>query len=305
MGNYFGATPTALMWNDNMIEVALRSGQAGSDVMLAKPWPKDSPFQLEIDIQAADNNKDDAWFFSAPGGNKIYGKGTIPAHRESFIVKISNPDPMLTFCQNIIEAFPGGQTDVRIVFTPADLPNVQPLITFSSPSIADLMRVTNHESVNLFAEALNISNDERSIGRSVEGGTAASMAWMRKHKINTSGTRILDGSGVSPMNRVTAQAMVDALSAIYRMDAYEFFKASLPVAGESGTMKYYFNTGASKGNLRAKSGTMTGVRNYTGYVRNKYEENIAFCIMMNDYDEARKSEIMEKVGRLMEAVIQD
>ena len=53
-----------------------------------------------------------------------------------------------------------------------------------------------------------------------------------------------------------------------------------------------------------KSGTMKGVRNYAGYVKNKYGETIAFCLMMNDYDEDRKSAIMKKVETLMEAVIE-
>ncbi|NQV51917.1 MAG: D-alanyl-D-alanine carboxypeptidase/D-alanyl-D-alanine-endopeptidase [Flavobacteriales bacterium] len=305
MGNYFGATPSAFMWKDNMMEVALRSGQVGTDVVLADPWPTDGPFALEIDIQAAEGTKDDAWFFSAPGSDLIYGKGSIPAHRERFVVKISNPDPMHTFCQWLIDDLDLGTPEIQINHERIPIPNIQVLVALESPHLSDVIRVTNQESVNLFAEALNLANDQAEVYRSVDGGLEASKAFLQKHKIKAAGVRLLDGSGISPMNRMTAQTMVEVLSTMYRTDSYEFFRASLAVGGESGTMKWYFKSGAAKGNIRGKSGTMTGVRNYAGYVKNQHDEQIAFCLMMNDYDEARRSEVMHKFETLIEAVIQD
>ncbi|MEQ9188806.1 MAG: D-alanyl-D-alanine carboxypeptidase/D-alanyl-D-alanine-endopeptidase [Cryomorphaceae bacterium] len=305
MGNYFGASPTAFMWKDNMIEVALRSGQVGSDVVLAEPWPTDHPFTLEIDIKASDNSIDDAWFFSAPGSDLIYGKGSIPAHKERFVVKISNPDPMLTFCQDLIKELELGTPSIQINHERIPVPNIQVLVEMKSPNLAEIIRVTNQKSINLFAEALNLANDRAAQYRSVNGGLDASRAFLEGHKIKANGVRLLDGSGISPMNRMTAQTMVELLGALYRTDSYEFFRSSLPVGGQSGTLKSYFKSGNASGNVRAKSGTMSGVRNYAGYVKNKYEEHIAFCLMMNDYDETRRSELMMKFERLIEAVIQD
>lgn len=305
MGNYFGASPSAFTWQDNMLKVDLRSGQPGKPVVLASPWPINSPYSLDIDITAADNNKDDAWFFSAPGSKMIYGKGTIPARHERFTVKISNPDPVASFAQALIKRMKWDGATWSIRHTPVDFEQEVEIISISSPKLSELIRVTNYESVNLFAEALNLANDTSGLYRSVEGGSEQAYAYLKKLKVNSNGMRILDGSGVSPMNRINSQGMVDLLSAIYRSNNYEFFKASLPVGGESGTVKWYFKSGKAKGNLRAKSGTMRGVRNYAGYVANKYDENIAFCIMMNDYDETRRAEVMRKVENLIEAVIVD
>jgi len=304
MGNYFGATPTGLMWNDNMIEVHLRSGQVGTDVVLAQPWPEYRPFSLEIDIQAAQGDKDDAWFFSAPKSDMIYGKGTIPAHKQDFVVKISNPDPVLTFGQDLVRELKLGEPEIYISHSDLDVETKTLLDIYSAP-LETIAKVTNHQSVNLYAEALNILNDTHTHQKSVEGGVYAAMAQLKQWKVNTSGVRMLDGSGISPMNRMTPQTMVELLGAIYRDDVYPAFYNSLPIGGESGTVKWYFQSGKAKGNLRAKSGTMSGVRNYAGYVKNKYDENVAFCIMLSDYDESRRAEIMKKVERLIEAVIED
>ena len=107
------------------------------------------------------------------------------------------------------------------------------------------------------------------------------------------------------MNRMTAQAMTDFLGSMYRSQKFKSYFNSLPVAGQSGTIKSYFGGTKAEGNLRAKSGTMSGTRNYAGYVTNKYQENIAFCIMMNDYNEDRKSIVMDRVTLLLNALIED
>lgn len=80
---------------------------------------------------------------------------------------------------------------------------------------------------------------------------------------------------------------------------------SLAVAGQSGTIARYFKGTKAQGNLKAKSGTMTGVRNYAGYVKNSNGEMVAFCILINDYNEARKAQIMNRIEELMAAVIED
>lgn len=306
MGNYFGASPTALMWRDNMMTIGLRSGQVGTPAMLANPWPENSRYELDIDIKAANNNKDSAWFFSAPNTTIIYGTGTIPAHKTLFEVKISNPDPVQTFAEELQKACGLNANEVRMIHDNVVIDNVVPLLTMNSVPLFALARITNHHSVNLFAEALLLELDTSDHYKSVVGGTSAIMRYLHDKKIKTSGLRINDGSGASPLNRLTAQAMVDFLSIQYRnKDSFSTFYESLPIGGQSGSVKTYFKSPELAGKLHIKSGTMKGVRNYAGYAKNKYDETIAFCLMMNDYDENRRSEIMQKVALLMQAVITD
>jgi serine-type D-Ala-D-Ala carboxypeptidase/endopeptidase (penicillin-binding protein 4) len=304
MGNYFGATPTAFMWADNTINLDLRSGQAGTDVMLADSWPSDSPYTLDVDIKASTENKDNAWFYSAPKGNTIYGKGSIPAHKDRFTVKISDPDPVQSNAKHLEKLLGLKNIAIQRNYAHIEYASAKTLIDLSSPSLKEIINVTNKQSINLYAEALNLISDTAQELKSVEGGIQSLEAFLTKNKIRHQGNRFLDGSGVSPMNRMTPQVMIDLLSVMYRSPLKEDFQSTLAVGGQSGTFKYYFKSGIAAGNIMGKSGTMNGVRNYAGYVKNKYGETIAFCLMMNDYDEDRKSEIMKKVETLMEAVIE-
>ena len=304
MGNYFGATPTAFMWADNTINLDLRSGQAGTDVMLADSWPSDSPYTLDVDIKASTENKDNAWFYSAPKGNTIYGKGSIPAHKDRFTVKISDPDPVQSYAKHLEKLLGLKNIAIQRNYAHIEYASAKTLIDLSSPSLKEIINVTNKQSINLYAEALNLISDTAQELKSVEGGIQSLEAFLTKNKIRHQGNRFLDGSGVSPMNRMTPQVMIDLLSVMYRSPMKDDFQPTLAVGGQSGTFKYYFKSGKAAGNIMGKSGTMNGVRNYAGYVKNKYGETIAFCLMMNDYDEDRKSEIMKKVETLMEAVIE-
>ncbi|MDP4843591.1 MAG: D-alanyl-D-alanine carboxypeptidase/D-alanyl-D-alanine-endopeptidase, partial [Salibacteraceae bacterium] len=182
---------------------------------------------------------------------------------------------------------------------------VTPLFNITSKPLSTIIRETNMHSINLFADALCTELDSKSSDKSLEGGLETIQTFLGTQKVNTSGTRMLDGSGISPMSRLTAQSLVDFLGAMYRSKNFDTYFKSLPVAGESGTIKNYFGGTKAAGNLRAKSGTMAGTRNYAGYVTNKYQENIAFCIMMNDFDEGRKTAIMDRVQLLLNALIED
>lgn len=305
MGNYFGASPSALMWEDNLLEVYLRTGQAGSDAVLAPASSKHKGFEIDIQVKAADSKRDDAWFFGAPGSNTIYAKGTIPAHQEKFLVKAAHPYPMEEFVKDISRATDLKKLSSQIDYDYIEHEGLKPLVTITSPPLSTIVRLTNQKSINLYAEALNIELDEEDHYKSVAGGIATVESYLKSQKVNMKGVRITDGSGLSPLNRTTCQTMVDVLSVMYRSENKETFMNSLAVAGQSGTIARYFKGTKAQGNLKAKSGTMTGVRNYAGYVKNSNGEMVAFCILINDYNEARKAQIMNRIEELMAAVIED
>lgn len=305
MGNYFGASPTALIWNDNLLEVYLRTGQAGTRAMIAPATVKSSDFEIDLRVMADNGTKDDAWFFGSPGNDVIYAKGTVPAHRDKFLVKAAHPYPMKQFAKDVSAATGLKGLDARIDYDYVEHAGLTPLVTITSPPLSAIVKLTNQKSINLFAEALNIELDTAERYKSVEGGVATVEAYLRAKKVNLKGVRIMDGSGLSPLNRTTCQTMVDLLSHMYRSNNKETFLQSLAVAGQSGTIAGYFKGTKAEGNLKAKSGTMSGVRNYAGYVTNKNNETVAFCIMLNNYDESRKAQIMQRIEELMSAVIED
>lgn len=114
------------------------------------------------------------------------------------------------------------------------------------------------------------------------GGQAVERILSEKIGINTSGMRIIDGSGLSRYNQISPLQMMQVLDFAYHHIGtnYEFISA-LPIAGIDGTLKHRMYNIARK--VRAKTGTMAGagVVSLAGYAIGGNKEPIAFVIMVN------------------------
>lgn len=175
-----------------------------------------------------------------------------------------------------------GTTTAAFHRTGASLPAppVVVLAAHRSPTLAEVARVTNHVSHNLFADALL-----KTVGRvaqgegSFEGGERAV-----RHLLEGNGgeapLRMHDGSGLSRLDRVSARVTVDLLARMARASVAEAFRASLPEAGDPRGLRRMAGTAAA-GNLRAKTGTIRGVSALSGYVRAADGERLAFSIIAN------------------------
>ena len=117
---------------------------------------------------------------------------------------------------------------------------------------------------------------------SIESAVEMFNAYYKKLGVNTDNIKIVDGSGVSKNNLLTADFMTEVLlktSQNKSFDEFENFKGHLAKPGEGTLMDrmLYF-----KDNLRAKTGTLTNISTITGYLTAKSGKNYAFCIMVND-----------------------
>ena len=168
----------------------------------------------------------------------------------------------------------------------------------SSPSIGQIAYYTNHVSINLFAEHLlnemgvAIFND----GSNYSGGMAVQNFW--NSRIDSKGMYVSDGSGMSRMNAISARHLTSILDYMASSKNYSSFYSSLPIAGKSGTMSRIGRNTYAAGRLRAKSGTMTRVKSYAGYVTSKSGKNLAFAIIVNNYN-CYTSTITKKLEQIM------
>ncbi len=110
------------------------------------------------------------------------------------------------------------------------------------------------------------------------------MNFLKEAGISTNGIFMEDGSGLSPFNAVNARTMTSLLYFMKNRSAYfnEFF-SSLPEAGKTGTLAKYFKDPAFESRLRAKSGSLTRVRCYAGYLKTLSGRDLAFSIMINNF----------------------
>jgi PBP4 family serine-type D-alanyl-D-alanine carboxypeptidase len=172
---------------------------------------------------------------------------------------------------------------------PAD---VLPLAVDYSEPLAAIVQEMNRESDNFVAEML-LKQLGAALGE--RGSSAAGAAVVRAELdatgIPMEGVRVVDGSGLSRLDRLTAQALVALLHAAERDPAIrEPFLASLAVAGISGTLRDRLRARPARGQVIAKTGTTSEASALAGFVRRRY----VFAILQNgspvDYWSARAAQ---------------
>lgn len=162
-------------------------------------------------------------------------------------------------------------SNVKILTAAAALQRLDPLTTIRSTSLREWVRVTLLRSNNNYANVLL---------RYLGGATAVKQA-LTQLGVNPGSYRLADGSGLSRQNAATPRAIIQTLDAMYSARGREIFLASLPVAGESGTLSRWFKATPVQGTVVAKTGTLRGVKALSGYMEHPTYGTLIFSIMVN------------------------
>jgi D-alanyl-D-alanine carboxypeptidase/D-alanyl-D-alanine-endopeptidase (penicillin-binding protein 4) len=97
------------------------------------------------------------------------------------------------------------------------------------------------------------------------------------------GLRLYDGSGLSRNNRIAASHFCDLLDYMTKSPASKEFFNTLPIAGKSGTISELCKGATGEGRVYAKSGTMTGIKSYAGYIHTLSGKKLAFAFVVSGY----------------------
>lgn len=184
---------------------------------------------------------------------------------------------------------------VRVGPTPTDAVS---LATFDSPSLEKIVTQMNGESNNHFAELL-FRDAASSVGApgSAENGNVLLRRFLyEKADVQPTSVFAADGSGLSTLDRVTPRAMVQLLGYVRKAPWGAVLEQSLPVAGETETLKHRMRFAPAMGNLHAKTGTTNDVASLGGYVTAKDGEQLAFSFIYNGKDRWRAKEAMDAMG---------
>jgi serine-type D-Ala-D-Ala carboxypeptidase/endopeptidase (penicillin-binding protein 4) len=152
-----------------------------------------------------------------------------------------------------------------------------PLAFVHSPTLAELVRFMGLESDNFVAEMLlkQLGAQETGQGTSARGAAVVT-AVLRTFGVPLGGVRLVDGSGLSLLNRLTATSLVTLLNLAWSDPAVRAtFVRTLPVAGVSGTLRKRLLR--ARGRVVAKTGTTNAASTLAGYVTGRY----AFAILHN------------------------
>ena len=154
-------------------------------------------------------------------------------------------------------------------------------------SFCDIIVNLNKTSDNLSAEMTLRAISEKYSGQpaTADSGIQVVNMILDSAGLNSDNYRIVDGSGVSHYNLISAESLAKLLKYIYdkHPDLQKILFDSFPIAGVDGTLENRMQKSLAINNVHAKTGTLSGVSCLSGYVENKNKHQLAFSIMMQNF----------------------
>jgi serine-type D-Ala-D-Ala carboxypeptidase/endopeptidase (penicillin-binding protein 4) len=302
-GAAYAAPFSALSLNENIVIVGVYPARDRSASVRLEP--ASSGLEVVSSVQVV-QGRDTKVQVRMIGETKVVVTGTIGASAAPHRVQLVVSDPVTFTAGAFAEALrTQGITvtgEVRIGRTPDDATMVTAL---PSPPLARLVSVMNRESINHYAEQI-FRNAARGADRRGAGTAESANSQLRaflEQKVGVPGDHVTatDGSGLSVLDRVTPRALVHLMHYAHHAPWASVFHASLPVAGESETLRLRMRNTPAQGNLHAKTGTTNEVISLSGYATAENGEILAFAFLYNGADRWNARETIDAMGPTLTA----
>ena len=179
-------------------------------------------------------------------------------------------------------------------------PGAGVVASLPSLDVRTLIRFVNVPSNNFAAEMLLKDLGVRiGVRGTTRGGAAVVRTTLGELGVRA---RVADGSGLSRSNRTSPRDVLRLLERMDRPDVGPVFRASLAVAGRTGTVKRRMRRTAAFERCRVKTGTLRAVSGLAGYCRTAGGRDIAFAFMFNRANtyaaKAREDRMTAAIARL-------
>lgn len=297
IGNYYGAASYDLNWNENQYDFLFKPGKkAGEPADLIRS-EKDKIIWKYVENNCKtgpQGSGDNAYIYFIPNQKSVTIEGTVPAGINEFKISGADTDPMRTFSVafaryakskgvNSAEEFP-----VTAPITDSLLKSifVYGFYTHYSPSLDSIIYWLNKKSINLYAEALvkTFAYEKQGFG-STDSGVAIVKKFWKDKGLDDEELNMYDGSGLSPLNRVTTHAQVEILKYAKGKDWFPYFLNSLP----------------EYNNMTMKSGTISDVKGFCGYHKAKDGKEYIFSFLVNNYS-GKTSPLVGKMYKVLDVL---
>lgn len=280
VGNYYGASICGVNFHENYYTLTFDVSSApGKIAPLLNVSPKIKGLDIQSSVRVgAKDSGDQAYVHGGEFASMQYVDGTLP-HGKLFSIKASIPNPA-KFCGEVLKKALEDkgikiEGEVIVLFTPYISKGKEEILHEKrSKPLLEVLEVMNQVSINLYAESLI-----KVIGRgSHKEGVAILRDYVRNLGVPLEGITLVDGSGLSRKNSVTAEGMVSFLKNITRKPYFNLFLATLN-EGSSRRVKDIFPLN----NVYLKTGLSSQNETYLGYFINEKGERVAFCVMCDRF----------------------
>jgi len=290
IGNYYGAGAARVNWHENQYDMILEPGSAtGKPAKLLRTVPQETGLVFNNQLlTAAKGTGDNAYIFQGLNGMPGLVSGTIPMGGE-FTISGAVPDPnrFLWYEANLFLS-KAGFIEINTALTSSvfnnDSAKGKLFNTYYSPPLDSICYWFLKKSVNLYGEALvkAIGLEKSKVFDTEKGLTQVKSLWKAKG-IDPGALHILDGSGLSPANRVTTHALAEVLLYARKQNWFSAFYDALP----------------EMNGIKMKDGYIGGVRSYTGYIKSKTGAEYSFSLIVNNFD-GSPGTVREKLWKLLD-----
>jgi len=298
MGSYYGAGSYGLNVFDNQYKMLLQTKEAGSKAEIKETIPALYGMAFHNYMTAANISTDSSLIMGAPFVNERYLYGSLPANRETFTLKGDIPDPALFLAQYFTESVRQAGINISEEATCYRILKVQGLwkenrrteltVTYSPP-LQNIVNITNEVSNNLYADAIlktvGLTYRPKSGEKisSFHKGLNVLRGYWTDRGVDVSSLHLFDGSGLAVTNKITTAFLCDLLVYMHEKSTVsDVFVSSIPQAGIKGSVRNFLKGSYLQGSARLKSGGMSAVRSFAGYIEkdgNKY----AVVVIVNNY----------------------
>jgi serine-type D-Ala-D-Ala carboxypeptidase/endopeptidase (penicillin-binding protein 4) len=293
IGNYYGAGAGALNWRENQFDLILSSGSSVGEsvkIISTKPALYNYSF-VSMATAAGRGTGDNAYIYFPIAGTQGILRGTIPVGESRFVISGAMPAPASQFAYMLSDALSKeqihfSQTELPVTTFDSITTTKTILHTAYSPRLDSIVYWFNKKSINLYGEALikTMAYQQKRKGATEEGIELLKDFWKSKG-IDETELNMVDGSGLSPLNRITTHAQVTILQHAQKQTWYNGFYHSLP----------------EYNGMKMKSGTIRGVKGFTGYHTAKDGKEYIFSFLVNNYN-GSSATLVQKMYKVLDVL---
>lgn len=286
-GNYYAPGVFAINYYGNTMNILLQSGEVGSVAKVQRTEPQVEGLRFINRIRCDRISYDGAFVRGVPYSNERYLTGSVPSNLGTFGVRGDLPNAGLLLAQHFTSRLREAGITVKYDASyEADYnaltPPRQVLYTHYSEPLSEIIKETNINSNNLYAEAIfRYLGTRYSLPGTIHNSADLIRDFWRRRGVDIQNAIIKDGCGLAPQDAVSAKTFVQLLTYMAGSKYRDAWFASLPVSGETGTLKTLCVDTPLQGRIHAKSGTIAGTKNFAGYIDLPDGRRWVFAVLVN------------------------
>jgi len=285
----YSAPMDELLFNEGFSTVHVHAGTEPGDTLRvwtapARTYP---PVRTEVLTAARDTTADTSMtrievVKDTVSGDVIVSGTVLPG--DSVTRVVTHRDPSVAFVAALREALIDRGIVILDSASAADSAALDTVFVLRSPPVSQILGFFMKPSQNQVGEmlfksvALQLTDTGTArVARRVFGER------LRAWGADSSGFAVWDGSGLTRRDLLSPETIAVVLDTMRRSRHFQEFYDALPVAGVDGTLRQRMRGTVGEGNVRAKTGTLGGVRSLSGYVTTADGQQLLFIVLANNY----------------------